>query len=490
MYPDRETLLSPVFASRYVMIWMSSHDTLFVDREAELSALERLWSQGGFGMFILYGRRRVGKTRLLREFCKQDGKKCVFYTCVPGPEELARDEFIDTIRVTLGIETRGRDFVEVLESLSKELRLSGERAVVVLDEFQYLASSAEGLVERLQRSIDQVLGSDGSLLLVLCGSAVSFMESEVLGYRSPLYGRRAGSLKLRPLRPFQVAGFYPGWSLRRVVEAYGVLGGTPAYHRFFDPRKDLWENVRESILTPGTYLYDEAVNLLRQEVREPRTYFSILSGVASGRTSQAELAGLARVDSRTIGKYLELLEGLDIVRRIAPAGRKKPVQVRFADNYFRFWFTYVKPHQGILEAGLIDEVLETIKSSWQHYMGMVLEDVILESIAELRRAGIVKPRPEKYGRWWRSGDEIDLVVWNGESAQFVEVKWGTLAPREAERILEKLREKSKKTGVAARREYYTLIAGKLEGQPYLEHGEEAVDLDDLGKLLGITRQDE
>ncbi len=467
---------------------MSSRDTVFVDREAELSALERLWSREGFGVFILYGRRRVGKTRLLKEFCKRGGKKCVFYTCVPGPEELARDELIATIRMSLGVEARGRDFVEVLESFSRELRLSGERAVLVLDEFQYLASSVEGLVERLQRSIDQVLSGDGSLLLVLCGSAVSFMESEVLGYRSPLYGRRTGSLKLRPLRPFQVAGFYPGWSLRGIIEAYGVLGGTPAYHRFFDPRKDLWENIEENILTPGTYLYDEAINLLRQEVREPRTYFSILSGIASGRTSQAELASLARVDSRTIGKYLELLEGLDIVRRIAPAGRKKPVQVRFADNYFRFWFTYVKPHQGVLEASLVDEVLGTIKSTWHQYMGTVLEDVVLESVPELRRAGIVKPRPERYGKWWRGGDEIDLVVWDGESAQFIEVKWGTLTPREATRILEKLREKSKKTGITARKEYYTLIAGKLEGQPGLEHGEEAVDLDELGKLLGIPKQ--
>ncbi len=179
-------------------------------------------------------------------------------------------------------------------------------------------------------------------------------------------------------------------------------------------------------------------------MREPRTYFSILSGIASGRTSQAELAGLAHVDSRTIGKYLDLLEGLDILRRIAPVGRRKPVQVGFADNYFRFWFTHVKPHQGILEAGLVNEVLGTIKSTWHQYMGMVLEDVVLKSVPELRRAGIVKPRPERYGRWWRGGDEIDLVVWDGGSAQFIEVKWCTLTPREAARILEKLRENRRK----------------------------------------------
>jgi len=468
---------------------MSSLDAVFVDRESELSVLERQWARGGFGLFILYGRRRVGKTRLLREFCGRIGGRCVFYTCVPGSEEIARDELIESIRASLGVEVRGRDVVEVVEELSRMLRVSGGRAVLILDEFQYLASSSRGLAGRLQRSIDNALSRDGSLLLILCGSAVSFMESEVLGYRSPLYGRRTGSMKLAPLKPLQTAGFYKGWSLRGILQAYGVLGGTPAYHRLFDPSKGLWRNVEERILTPGEYLYDEAFNLLRQEVREPRVYFTILSGLALGKTRQAELAGMARVDSRSLGKYISVLEDLDIVRRIAPVGRRRPVELRFADNYFRFWFTHVKPYLGLLEAGLREEVLSAVRSTWSSYMGIVLEDALRDSVVELRRAGIIKPKPVRSGRWWYKGEEIDLVVWDGEAAQFVEVKWGVVSARDAERMLSRLREKSRRTGVTARREYYTLIVGGLKGEPSLEEGKEILDLDEVGGRLGIRGEE-
>ncbi len=465
---------------------MSSRNTVFVDREVELSALRRAWGEKGFKLLIIYGRRRVGKTRLLREFCSANDVNCVFYVAVPQPENVARDELIEVIRKSLGLNVTGRDVVEVIEEFSRVLKSRGIRAVLVLDEFQYLAASSTSLVGRLQRSIDESLRRDGSLMLVLCGSAVSFMESEVLGYKSPLYGRRYASLRLRPLNPVRVAGFYPGWSFREVLEAYGVLGGTPAYHEFFDPGEDLMSNVARNLLVPGSYLVDEAMNLLRQEVREPRTYFTVLSGIAGGVLSPSKLAVLAGVDSRTIGKYVGVLEGLDIVRKVSPIGRRKPVQVRFADNYFRFWFTFIKPHQGLIEAGLGDEVLEIIKDRWGQYMGSVLEDAVLEIIPELRKVGVIKVTPARYGRWWHKGEEIDLVVVGEREAQFIEVKWGSLTAKDARRVLDNLRVKAGMTGLKVRRAHYTLITGEVRGEPSLERDESIYDLSELGRLVGVS----
>ena len=433
----------------------------------------------------MYGRRRVGKTRLLREFCSSNGVECVFYVSVPQPEGVSRDELIEAISKSLGVKVTGRDVVEVIEGLSRALKGLGRRVALVLDEFQYMATSSPGLVGRLQRSIDEVLSKDRSLMLILCGSAVSFMETELLGYRSPLYGRRSVSMKLKPLNPVEIAGFYPGWSFKEVMEAYGVLGGTPAYHRFFDPREDLRSNILKNILTQGSYLLDEAFNLLRQEVREPRTYFTMLSGIAAGVLSPAKLAVMAGVDSRTMGKYVSLLEDLDIVRRVTPLGRRKPVQVRFADNYFRFWFSFVKPYQGLIEAGLREDVLKIIEGKWGQYMGSVLEDAVMDMVPELRRAGVIKVLPIKYGRWWRKGEEIDLVVVGEGEAQFIEVKWGSLSVRDVRRTLDHLRAKAMKTGIKFRRSHYTLIAREVKGEASLERDESTYDLNGLGKLLNV-----
>jgi len=464
---------------------MSSQDTVFVDREEELEVLRRYWSEGGFKLLIVYGRRRVGKTRLLKEFCSSNDVECVFYVSVPQPEEVTRDELIEVISKSLRVRVTGRDVVEVIEGTSRILRRLGRRAALVLDEFQYIATTSPGLMGRLQRSVDEVLSRDSSLMLILCGSAVSFMEAELLGYKSPLYGRRSASMRLKPLSPVKVAGFYPGWSFKEVMEAYGVLGGTPAYHRFFNPREDLRGNIVKNILTPGSYFIDEAFNLLRQEVREPRTYFTILSGVAAGILSPAKLAVMAGVDSRSMSKYVSLLEDLDIVRRVTPLGRRKPVQVRFADNYFRFWFSFVKPYQGLIEAGLGEEVLKVIDTGWSQYMGSVFEDAVMEMVPELRRAGVIKVIPAKYGRWWRKGDEIDLIAVGEGEAQFVEVKWGSLTARDVRRVLDNLRMKSMKTGITFRRAHYTLIASEVRGEAGLESDESVYDLSDLGKLFNI-----
>ncbi len=464
------------FVSRYGVLQMSSLDTSFINRERELGFLERIWSRQGFQLLILYGRRRIGKTRLLREFCR--GKPCIFYTCVESSPEVLRDEFIEVVRRRLGLSVYGRDFVEALVDLVGKYR---GRLVIVLDEFQYLARSIRGLTSILQRAIDEYF-INTDLMLVLCGSSISFMERKVLGYQSPLYGRRTNSLHLKQLNPLDIHGFYPEWSLKEVFMAYGVLGGTPAYHKLFDERKSLWDNVYEKILCPGEYLYDEAVNLLRQELRDPHTYLSILSCIAHGYTRVSEIASKIHVDQRSMSKYIRVLEELEIVKRYTPIGRKKPVHIRFRDNYFRFWFTYVKPFQGLLELGEIDHVLEHIRGTWSLYMGHVFRDIVEEIAVFMYRNGLLKTKPLNIGRWWYKDLEIDLIVYDDESISYVEVKWSKLDRYSIRRILNKLREKSRRLGITRRREYYVVVSMEKE-ESVLEENEYSIDISDLEGCL-------
>lgn len=198
----------------------------------------------------------------------------------------------------LGVPVSG-DIVKVLRAIP---RITDEQLLVVLDEFQYIADADPSFTSRLQRLIDTEL-SKCNMMLILCGSAVSFFQRKLLGYRSPIFGRRRSSIKLKPLSFTQIGGFFPDYDAEDLVKVYSIAGGTPAYLEKLDPTLPPEENIRK-IITPGTYLYDEALNILRQEVREPRTYLSILSAVAEGRDKPNEAASAAGVDPRTIGKYI------------------------------------------------------------------------------------------------------------------------------------------------------------------------------------------
>jgi Predicted ATPase (AAA+ superfamily) len=194
---------------------------------------------------------------------------------------------------------------------------------------------------------------------VLCGSAVSFFEKELLAYRSPLFGRRTLSLKLAPLGFPEVRHYLAGYTAEEAVTAYGVVGGTPAHLRLLDPSRSVTENLR-ALLKLGSYFYEEAPNLLRQELREPRTYMGILAALAGGERRPSQLASAAGIDARTLPKYLSVLEELDIVVRVPKLGGRG-AKLDFRDNYFRFWFTFPYRLRHLIEAGFTEEAVEHVE---------------------------------------------------------------------------------------------------------------------------------
>ena len=452
---------------------------LFVDRENELEQLEQLWKGSEFSLVFVYGRRRIGKTRLLTEFSRD--KNSIYLVAAQVPYEILCKEFSERIKYSFDLPFSG-DIVEVIDSITKTVN---KKILIIIDEFQYVVEADNSFPSRLQRLIDSEL-SRRNLMLILCGSAVSFFEEKLLGYKSPLFGRRTSTLRLRALNFPQIRGFFPNYSLEELLSVYAVVGGTPAYLEKLSRTKSFKENLR-GVVTPESYLYDEAPSILRQEVREPRTYFSILSSVAEGKTSQSEVASVAKVDPRSIVKYVDLLEELEILVRVRPLGYRKPVKLHFRDNYFRFWFTYPYKLRTLLETGYVEEALSHILETFNNYLSKVFEDVVAEIAPLLYRRGVIETRPIQMGKWWHKDMEIDLIVREpGKSTTFVEVKWGRVGYKDAEKIFSEVEEKAAKSGLASAENHYLLVVKEFtdkETSPEPEKHRKIVDLKFLNHLL-------
>ena len=336
---------------------------MFVGRTRELAVLEELRESGRPEFFVLYGRRRVGKTELLQQLC--EGGRAVYFLAAQVRERDNLRAFREALKDGLGGDplVDGIEFPDWSTALGFAAQRAGDkRLVVVLDEFPYLCDSTKGLTSQIQRFWDTV-GKKSSLMLVLCGSQVSFMENEVLAERSPLFGRRTGQRRLEPLQPEDTLAFFPDWDVRTRLTAYGILGGMPAYLQRFDSSLDLRTNLEREMLRPEGYLFDEVSFLLRAELSSPATYNSILAAVAQGAEKVGDIALAVGVDSTTANKYLHVLRELRLVSRDVPVTDPNPLRSRrgrysIADRFLTFHFRHLQPHLSLIHAGRGKRVFE------------------------------------------------------------------------------------------------------------------------------------
>ncbi len=336
---------------------------MFIGRSSELEVLEELRSSGRPELFVLYGRRRVGKTELLQQLC--EGGRAVYFLAAQVRERDNLRAFRDALKDGLGGDplVEGIEFPDWSSALGFAAQRAGdERLVVVLDEFPYLCESSKGLTSQIQRFWDTI-GKKSQLMLVLCGSQVSFMENEVLAERSPLFGRRTGQRRLEPLQPKDTLAFFPDWDVHTRLLAYGILGGMPAYLQRFDSTLDLRTNIMREILRPEGYLFDEVSFLLRAELTSPATYNSILAAVANGEEKVGDIALSVGVDSTTANKYLHVLRELRLVSRNVPITDPNPLRSRrgrytIADRFLTFHFRHLQPNVSLIHAGRGERVFD------------------------------------------------------------------------------------------------------------------------------------
>ncbi|MDO9128664.1 MAG: ATP-binding protein [Anaerolineales bacterium] len=406
---------------------------MFINREAELTQLENLYATGRAELFILYGRRRVGKTELLRAFC--EGKPHIFFIATLSSDRDQLATFSQEIyRLTHTEVPEGFTFPSWEAALRALVELPG-RPVVVLDEFTYLIGGNKAIPSILQKVWDETL-RNSQVLLILCGSYIGMMETEVMGYNAPLYGRRSGSLLLESLELLAVPAFFPNYTPAQQIEAWAVLGGMPYYLTAFSDRVDIFANIRRHILDVQGLLYPEPRLLLLEELREPRNYFSILRAIAQGRTRLNEIAlGAGVGDSPVTARYLDLLQQMRLVYRSVPATESQPEKSKkgiyhIVDPFLRFWFRYVHPYQSSLDLGMADGILaQRVRPTFDQFVGYAFEQAARAYIARLARKGSLPFLPERIGAWWDQSGEMDVVaVSDNEKVLLVgECKWSANA---------------------------------------------------------------
>ncbi|KXB63527.1 ATP-binding protein [Olsenella sp. DNF00959] len=395
----------------------------FFGREKELAALDAEY-QSGSSFVVIYGRRRVGKTALIKQFIQD--KPSLYFLASKEDEVLNRRHFAQTAaRFTenrLLADASFDDWRPLFGAIADAM--SGRPYVLAIDEFPYLIGANKAMPSIMQYVWDELLSSTGCTL-ILCGSSVSMMRDQVLSRTSPLYGRRTSQMRLRPLAFQELREAFPRSSYESVVRSYAITNGVPKYLELFSPDQDFEESIRRNVLSTYGFLYEEPEFLLGEETRGTASYLSILSGVAAGSRKTSELARFLGRKAQEITPYLRPLMSLGFLERRVPFNERYPERSKnglyeVSDSFLRFWLTYVQPFRGELEMGNMRPSLEAMGRSFQSkFVPFEFERICAEDLARLCLEGRVGITPSRIGGYWnRTGSlELDVCAQDGGGAK-------------------------------------------------------------------------
>lgn len=406
---------------------------MFIGRTKELSELERRYAQPGFQFPVIYGRRRIGKTRLLQEFLRH--KRAIYFMAteqnerelLAGLTQACKEQLPDEQTKYLASFSSWEAFFSYIASVAR----GDERLVLAIDEYPYLAKAKPEISSLLQKAIDQ-LWQKTNLFLILCGSSMSFMEKQVLGEKSPLYGRRTGQLKLLPLPYDEGIRFFPAWPKEEQLIGFGICGGVPKYLELFAQYGSLREAILGEFLLPSGHLIEEPDNLMKQELREPAFYNSILSAIATGATRLNEIAQAVGTESGKLGFYLGNLRDLGIIEQEKPVGKggSRRGIYKIADKMFAFWFRFLPSCRNLIAMGAATRAYdERIAPRLSEWFGHPFEDICMEYLKACIVRGTIQELYTDYGRWWGANpvkkreEEIDLVLSDETHLLVGECKW-------------------------------------------------------------------
>ena len=399
----------------------------FIGRETELKALEDAYEKDDFQMAVVYGRRRIGKTTLLRQFCQ--GKKSVFFTAIKSTSQRNTDLFGKCALNALAPEMRlssFQSFDALCSFLGEQSR--NERVIVVIDELPYMAKKDDSITSTLQKYIDEEW-QFGKMFFIVCGSSVSFMEDEVLSEKSPLFGRRTMQIRLSAFQYDQTAQFLPSWPVVDQAVAYGITGGIAKYLSLLDERKTLDENIISLFFSKTGYLYEEADNLLTQEFRDVDGYSRVIETIAGGSNQVQEIADKSGISAQNVIHLLKNLVETGIVERqqaITEEQNKKKVQYVLSDEMLRFWYRFIPDAMGAIEIGKGDIYFyKNVKPNLYSFMGSVFEKMCRQYTLETGISGGFQCTVTRVGTWWgtnpakKSETDIDVVGLDPGSKQAV-----------------------------------------------------------------------
>jgi len=413
---------------------------MFINRKEELQVLEKEYKKNTSSFSVIYGRRRVGKTALISEYIKNKPHLYLYATesSLKNQLQTFTNEIIKIFKLPYKINFNS--FEEAFIFIANQ----NQKIILVIDEYQNLAKLDKSFSSMLQKVWDMYL-SKSQIHLILCGSVISMMYSEVLNYTAPLYGRRTSNIHLKSIKFKYLPEFLQNVDKLDLMNVYASFGTIPKYLLMYDVNKSFIQNLKDNILDKNSFLYSEGYFLLKQEVNDTSNYFSILESISKGNTKIGAIASSMGVHSSYLPKYLNKLIELDIIQKEIPITETNPLKSKLGrykikDKFLNFWFYYVYKNYNYLELGEVDVVLDEIKKNFNDkFVSFAFEDFVYEEI-------LYNPQkylnfiPKKVGRWWNNKEEIDLIAFDDENIAFIECKWRNVVDKES--IKNKLIQKS------------------------------------------------
>ena len=414
----------------------------FVGRRRELQTLESFNRSPKAGLMILYGRRRIGKTRLITQFLENHSEYSnLYWVATTHSEAFQRRDFSQTImrhdpRMS-GPPTEDFSFAgweAALEHLADIVELEEQPYLVVLDEFTYLLRNEPAISSVVQKVWDHRLSHIPQFKLILTGSLIGMMARQVLSYQAPLYGRATEQIRLRPLSYAAVHELFPERGADERVAIFGITGGVPAYLELFTRSKDFVSGLSDDCLASGSIMLTDPAVILYEQLQEPQTYESILSAIAFGFHRWSDIAKMAGVSETALGHYLKVLQELEFIERREPV-LSRPTSKRgryyVSDHFLRFYYRFIVPQLSAIERGYQEAAAAKIQAELRSFLGThVFEELCREWVWAAAMAGQLEFVPEVVGSYWRryrgKGVQLDVVSAAPREKRLLigEAKWG------------------------------------------------------------------
>lgn len=399
-------------------------------RKEELNHLNELYESNAFEFLVMYGRRRVGKTTILQEFAEHSNS--IFFPAREKNDALNLEDFSKIIQYHFE-----QNFIASFSSWGDAFNYIGakvkQRTAIIIDEFPYIIEENSSIKSILQHTIDHSW-KNRNIFLILCGSSVSIMETDVMGRKSPLHDRQTSSIEIKPFDYLESSDFFLNYTNEEKLLTYGILGGIPRYLEAFDSNDSIQKNIEKKIIRNGAYLNEEPDNLLKAELRETNVYNSILSAIANGRNKIIDIANFIHEDRTKVAKYLITLQTLRLIEKRVPCGEpetsKKSIYV-IKDNFFKFWFRYEFTNNSYYAMLGAKDASKEIMDDISNLMGDTFEDICKEYIIHLAKQRKLPFIPYHLGKWWgtnpviKAQDDVDLLAIDrtGKKAIFIECKF-------------------------------------------------------------------
>lgn len=467
---------------------------VFVGRDRELGLLDDLYRRHGAQFLILYGRRRIGKTRLVTQWSERLDKPYLYWMASQTSATNQLRNFSQALFQFLspGVPVDATFSYTSWEAAFAEVgRAAGERRLVaVLDEFTYVMQSNPEVPSLIQKAWDHQLKST-NVFLILMGSLAGIIQRTALDYQSPLYGRATARMKLQPLSFGALADLLPGYNAEQRVAVYTITGGVPAYIELFDDELNVLQNLQKRIVTPANVMLTDAVFLLHEQLDDPRNYMAVIETIAAGFHQLSDIATMSGIDRSNITKYLAVLRELGYVERQVPATVRRPEQSRqgryvITDPYLRFYFRFLSPHLAAIEQGRVRQVTSLLYDHLLDFIGThTFEELCRDWVGIAAEMSAFPFLPERIGTFWSRSAQVDVVAinWRSKDILLGECKWGKVPV--GQDVIEVLINKASKVlpGSATWRVYYVFFAreGFTEAAQKLaaEHNARLVTLEQI-----------